>query len=223
MCLHRHSASYLGKVDGGPTGVTASICSPRGRSADEPTTSRTTRGSFPLWSFPVANRKNTRYLAVHHTAGRVDETVDSIRRYHVHSRGWSDIGYNAVLSKSSGVWQLYMGRGLHAVGAHVKGYNSTAFGLAVCGDWRPAPAGLGPIWTADYPGWWALLNACHTLSSFFGVPTQNILTHQEFPNQATECAGFDGDLLRREVYVLNPSAGDAVRVFSGLFGRPAVR
>lgn len=170
----------------------------------------------------MANRTDTRFLAVHHTAGPVDQTVDSIRRFHVDQRGWSDIGYNAVITKASGVWRLRMGRGLHAVGAHVQGYNRASFGLAICGDWRPAPAGHGPIWTTDYHGWCVLLNACHVLSLFFGIPTQNILTHREFPNQATECAGIDGDLLRREVHAWNPSAGDAVRVFSGLFSSSAV-
>lgn len=47
------------------------------------------------------------------------------------SRGWSDIGYSWIVDRHG---DAYVGRGWGIVGAHTRGHNSTAIGIAYLGD-----------------------------------------------------------------------------------------
>lgn len=74
-------------------------------------------------------------IFLHHTTGeqRADKAawVRAIQRFHIESRGWSDIAYN-LLVDADGV--CYVGRGLGRTGAHTRGYNSTSVAIAYLGD-----------------------------------------------------------------------------------------
>jgi len=52
--------------------------------------------------------------------------VDTIRRWHVKGRGWSDIGYHFVILTDG---RIQRGRPLNRNGAHTKGYNQN---IGVC-------------------------------------------------------------------------------------------
>lgn len=78
-------------------------------------------------------RTRTDYIVVHCTAtpeGR-PFSLEQIRAMHK-ARGFSDIGYNEVILLDG---TLHPGRagGVNAVGAHVQGYNSRAFGISYVG------------------------------------------------------------------------------------------
>lgn len=76
-------------------------------------------------------RKVTTLLVVHVTAspeGR-DIGVKEVRAMHK-AKGWSDIGYNELIRING---DLEEGRGVNAVGAHVAGFNSTSYGIALVG------------------------------------------------------------------------------------------
>jgi hypothetical protein len=72
-------------------------------------------------------------FVVHHTTGTYagPETVRSIQRFHMQTRGWADIGYNFLVAPSG---QIFEGRGWARVGAHAKGKNSVSIGVAYVGD-----------------------------------------------------------------------------------------
>ena len=81
---------------------------------------------------------------VHHTAGGTpanpDESgaiVKGIQRYHVTGNGWNDIGYNFLVDPFG---QIFEGRGggidRNVVGAHARGFNTGAVGVAILGDYR---------------------------------------------------------------------------------------
>lgn len=79
----------------------------------------------------MPNRKATTLLVVHVTAtpaGR-DIGVKEVRAMHK-AKGWSDIGYNEVIRLDG---TLETGRGVDAIGAHVAGFNSTAYGISLVG------------------------------------------------------------------------------------------
>jgi N-acetyl-anhydromuramyl-L-alanine amidase AmpD len=79
----------------------------------------------------MANRKATSLLVVHVTAtpaGR-DIGVKEVRAMHK-AKGWTTIGYNELIRLDG---QLEEGRGVDAVGAHVAGFNSIAYGIALVG------------------------------------------------------------------------------------------
>ncbi|MCV9960714.1 peptidoglycan-binding domain-containing protein [Pararhizobium sp. BT-229] len=76
-------------------------------------------------------RKRTTLGVVHVTATPPgwDKGVAGIRAIHK-AQGWSDIGYNELINPNG---KAEMGRGKMAVGAHVAGFNSIAYGLAMVG------------------------------------------------------------------------------------------
>lgn len=63
------------------------------------------------------------------------------QRFHQSSRGWADLGYNALICQHARVIE---GRGLDLIGAHSPGVNVTHYGVQfmVSGDTLPTPAML---------------------------------------------------------------------------------
>ena len=59
-----------------------------------------------------------------------EDVVAEIRRWHTEERGWSDIGYHAVVHRDGSVAQ---GRPDWKKGAHVAGHNATTIGIALVG------------------------------------------------------------------------------------------
>lgn len=84
-------------------------------------------------------------VVLHHTWSptaaqyRGQSTWDAIRRYHVETNKWSDIGYHFGIGPDLSLWRL---RPVEKVGAHVLGRNAHTIGLCVLGNYDaedPAP------------------------------------------------------------------------------------
>ncbi len=81
-------------------------------------------------------------IVVHHTVSAassqaaVPAAIDAICNFHVNGRGWSDIGYNAVIDPWGGIWEGRTG-GLEdgISGAHAAGFNTSTQGIAMLGDY----------------------------------------------------------------------------------------
>uniref|UniRef100_A0A182QYL7 Peptidoglycan-recognition protein n=1 Tax=Anopheles farauti TaxID=69004 RepID=A0A182QYL7_9DIPT len=94
---------------------------------------------------PVAN------VIVHHTAGErcttvahCKETVRNIQSFHQTQNGWSDIGYNFLISNM----HAYEGIGWHRTGAHLRGFNDKSIGVAFVGNFeqeRPTARSLNVL------------------------------------------------------------------------------
>jgi hypothetical protein len=82
-------------------------------------------------------------LFVHHTAGTNSyrcrdsaKIIRSIHGYHVRSKHWNDIGYNFLVNKCGTLYEGRRGGVTRPVlGAHTKGFNAHAAGIAVLGDY----------------------------------------------------------------------------------------
>ena len=82
-----------------------------------------------------------RFASVHHTAGTNDYSpsqaaaiMRGIQIYHVKSNGWNDIGYNFLVDRYGTVYEgRYGGIDRNVVGAHIRGFNTGAVGVAVMG------------------------------------------------------------------------------------------
>jgi hypothetical protein len=82
-----------------------------------------------------------RFATVHHTAGTNDYSpsqaaaiMRGIQLYHVKSNGWNDIGYNFLVDRYGTVYEgRYGGIDRNVVGAHIRGFNTGAVGVAVMG------------------------------------------------------------------------------------------
>ena len=97
-----------------------------------------------------------RFLVVHCTDSPNDrDSVDAeeIHRWHV-ERGWSGIGYHAVIRRDGTVEN---GRPSYWPGAHVRGFNSDSLGVCLVGTDQFTDAqlnsleGLLQAWKAQFP------------------------------------------------------------------------
>jgi hypothetical protein len=105
---------------------------------------------------------------VHHTAtgnsyrrSDVPGLIRGMYRYHTHSLGWFDIGYNFLVDRFGRTWVGRSGGPARLVrGAHTLGFNHQSVGLAVIGTlssrkpWRPAVSALVRLaaWKLDQHG-----------------------------------------------------------------------
>ena len=98
------------------------------------------RSSSPYYTEPV------KAATVHHTAGsnnysaaQAPGVVRGIWQYHAITRGWGDIGYNALVDKYGNIYEGRAGGLDRAVqGAHVGGFNAHTFGISMMGDYSTA-------------------------------------------------------------------------------------
>ena len=96
---------------------------------------------------------------VHHSAGERPASpaesaaiVAGIQRFHIKVNGWNDIGYNFLVDPFG---QIFEGRGggvdANVVGAHARGFNRGAVGVALMGDYHtggtPTPEALAALAT----------------------------------------------------------------------------
>jgi N-acetylmuramoyl-L-alanine amidase len=83
---------------------------------------------------------------IHHTAtgneytrADVPALIRGIYRYHTHTLGWSDIGYNFLIDRFGRTWVGRAGGPAKVVrGAHTLGFNHTSTGIAVIGNYEDA-------------------------------------------------------------------------------------
>lgn len=68
---------------------------------------------------------------VHCTATRegVEFSVHAVRKMHL-ARGWSDIGYHFLIGLDGQIWS---GRPIEKIGAHVQGHNTGSVGISYVG------------------------------------------------------------------------------------------
>lgn len=119
---------------------------------------------------------------------------DAIRRYHVETLGWADIGYHAGLELVGRRMVLVRGRAWDTPGAHCKaaGRNSDSLGLCVVGRYDiypPAPELHAAV--------------CRVLAWMCvseGIPPEMISGHREWePHKTCPGTAWDLDATRAEV------------------------
>jgi N-acetyl-anhydromuramyl-L-alanine amidase AmpD len=59
----------------------------------------------------------------------MDVGVQDIRKWH-RAKGWSDVGYHYVIRRNGTVEK---GRGMQAIGSHVRGLNAVSVGICLAG------------------------------------------------------------------------------------------
>ena len=93
---------------------------------------------------------------IHHTEnpngyspGEVPAMLRAIYEFHVHGRGWFDIGYNFVVDRFGRIWEARQGGiDLPVLGAQAGDWNQISFGVAVLGtytDVRPSSAAVAAV------------------------------------------------------------------------------
>ena len=82
------------------------------------------------WAATLQNRNTTDYIALHH-AQSANCTVYDVDRWHKEN-GWAGIGYHFFIRKNG---EVYRGRPLDKIGAHVQGMNDKSIGICAEGDY----------------------------------------------------------------------------------------
>lgn len=111
-----------------------------------------------------------------------DISVDTIRKWHVDGRGWSDIGYHYIVSIDG---QIEEGRPIDRSGAHTKGKNKSSIGCCYIGGVETD--GRTPKDTRNAEQLIAIANLLDALMEMY--PDATLHGHNEFSNKA--CPSFD--------------------------------
>ena len=134
-----------------------------------------------------------REIIIHQT-GTETGTLESIRRYHVETLGWNDIGYHFLLTSDAVV---HKGRPQSIVGSHCQGDNAHSLGVCCVGKGNAFPLGTGYMTLAMFI---ALLKLHQELQRAYPAIKRNICGHREKAsgiNQGKSCPGFDVEILRQ--------------------------
>jgi len=123
-------------------------------------------------------------IIVHCSATREGENipVETIRKWHVDGRGWSDIGYHFYIDLYG---EIHKGRDIAKIGAHVKGHNRNSIGICYCGGVEAD--GKTPKDTRYDCQKESLTAVLRTLKAMY--PEAVIHGHRDFSNKA--CPSFD--------------------------------
>ena len=123
-------------------------------------------------------------IIVHCSATREgqDIPVETIKKWHIEGRGWSDIGYHFYIDINGNIQK---GRDIAKIGAHCKGQNRNSIGLCYCGGVEAD--GKTPKDTRTDEQKDALLAVLRTLKAMY--PEAIIHSHNDYANKA--CPSFD--------------------------------
>ncbi len=132
-------------------------------------------------------------IIIHHSLTADSKTVSwgAIRRYHVETLGWVDIGYTYGIELIGGDFEILCGRMLDMPGAHTKGQNTDSIGICMVGNFDLAP----PL-----PKQWELLaKLCKSLCRVFDIKLSKIKGHRDFADKTCPGKMVDMQLLRDDV------------------------
>jgi len=131
-------------------------------------------------------------IIVHHTASPEEAlTWEQIRDYHVHERGYLDIGYHYGVVKDDRGWSIKKGRDPDIVGAHCRGHNRSSLGVVVEGNYSLTDLDDEPFQLVVA----LLVDLCEE----FAVAPARIYGHRELA--ATECPGNFFPLAKLKAHV----------------------
>ena len=128
--------------------------------------------------------RNINEIIIHCSATREgqDIPVETIKDWHINSRGWSDIGYHFYIELDG---TIKKGRDIDKTGAHCKGHNRNSIGICYCGGVEAD--GKTPKDTRTQEQKDSLLHVLKTVKAMY--PEAVIYSHNEFANKA--CPSFD--------------------------------
>ena len=80
-------------------------------------------------------------IIIHHSLTADSGTVSwsAIRKYHIETQGWADIGYHVGVELAGNEYEALLGRAWDEIGAHCKGQNAVSLGLCFVGNFDGAP------------------------------------------------------------------------------------
>ena len=121
-------------------------------------------------------------ICIHHSLtadnGVLSDTA-AIRRYHVETNGWDDIGYHYLVERVKIGVKVEIGRPIGFEGAHCPEINATSIGICLVGNYDLAPPDTEML---D-----ALVKLVRELMVDYNIPVSGIHFHNEY--SAKSCPG----------------------------------
>lgn len=132
-------------------------------------------------------------IVIHHSATEDSEVLvnyNAVLRFHTRTKGWSDIGYHAVVEAAERGPLAILGRAMHLDGAHARGYNDK-LGLCIVGNYDEEHPNNELIRLAIKR---VVIPWCKT----FHVSAHRVIGHRELDGVSKSCPGrrFDMDRFR---------------------------
>lgn len=123
-----------------------------------------------------------KYIIVHHSATKDDgfaNNTAAIRHWHVDVLGYRDVAYHALIESIGGTVEILIGRPWDMDGAHTLGYNDTALGVCIIGNFN--------IEAPDDAHLTAAARIIRLWMGLYSIPAENVFPHKNV--NATECPG----------------------------------
>jgi len=132
---------------------------------------------------PVVSKRKmppTRII-IHHSASTDHPAFDvqQLRKWHVEHNEWADIGYNYIIEKINGRYEVIAGRMLDEAGAHCVGNNTISIGICCVGNYE--------VDTPSEEMLDVLRRLVRSLMATFKIPRGEIYGHRDL--WATACPG----------------------------------
>ncbi|MCS7230754.1 MAG: peptidoglycan recognition family protein [Elusimicrobiota bacterium] len=114
------------------------------------------------------------YIVIHHSATLDGETFswEAIRKYHIETLKWRDIGYNFGIEKYQGKTFILAGRDISEIPAHTSGLNTNSIGICVVGNYDNEILDLDKKQT--------LLFLLKTLMYLLDLSPERVIGHREY-------------------------------------------
>lgn len=129
-------------------------------------------------------------IIIHHSLTKDSQTVSwgAIRKYHIETLGWGDIGYHVGVELVGNHYEVFLGRPWDKVGAHTRGQNKDSLGICFVGNYD-----------LEEPSKEMLIEGgklIHMWMKLFAISFKKICPHRHFATYKT-CPGrqFDIDTL----------------------------
>lgn len=135
-------------------------------------------------------------IILHHSLTTDSGTVswNAIRKYHVETLGWKDIGYQFGIELVGNRYEVLVGRMMNEIGAHTVGQNSNSIGICFVGNFDDTEVPVEQ---------WALgVRLVRCLCQVFGIQSNEIHGHKEYAVKS--CPGKLFDVWRFRSDVMNP-------------------
>ena len=120
---------------------------------------------------------NWEAIVIHHSLTPDQGKLDwqAIRRYHMDTLGWSDVGYQFCVEKVGSHWEALIGRGLDKAGAHTKqqGMNRKSIGVCLVGDFDVQQPEEGMLL-------FAVKKVIVPMMKVFRIPLNAVYPHRKF-------------------------------------------
>lgn len=146
---------------------------------------------------PAQGQRHWRYIVIHHSATEGGSAAQ-FDAHHRTEMGMDELGYHFVITNGHGGpdgavqvgprWRKQK-HGAHCGGTPDNEYNEHGIGICLVGNFdhsHPTPKQRA-----------ALDRLVHHLTETYGIPAENVVTHQDAPLASTECPGR---LLREHVF-----------------------